>query len=196
MTPKQKARLVNTIVAGTATLVLLVFLLSYSETGAPPTLNTEATTNKLPQYYLHKVKTIEYDEAGRPDIKFSGETVKHDPVQNNTQIDSPEFLLFENGIHNWTVSSQSGVMHGQGEQVDLEQKVLIESTDGETILKTPQLAVFPQKKLAKTGKPVTLQNPNGFTRSIGLNADLGKKRIDLLNEVRGQYQGVLVEDEH
>ena len=121
--------------------------------------------------------------------------VKHNPEDDSSILTDPELKLYRDGILDWTVTAQTGAVYKQGQQVQLQQRVVIASADGETTLKTPLLDVFPNKKLAKTDKPVTLLNPNGFTRSIGLNANLNNKRIDLLEQVRGQYQGVLSEDE-
>ena len=189
-------RVINTAIAGTAAAVLLMYLLSYSETGSPPIIVEQPTQNKRPDYYLVNTQSTHFDQQGLLDIAIDSEFVEHNPDNNSADVKEPLFMLYRDGALSWTVSSQSGVIYKGGNQVDLQQRVVITSSDGATVLKTPQLIIFPNKKLAKTDKPVTLQNPNGFTRSIGLNADLQHKKIDLLNQVRGQYQGMLENDEN
>ncbi len=189
-------RIINTAIASTAVAVLLVYLLSYSETGAPPSIGLEQTQDNRPDYYLVNTRNSHFDQQGALEFTVNSQFVEHNPKDNSADMKEPLFKLYRDGALSWTVSSQSGVVHEGGNEVDLQQRVVITSSDNTTILKTPQLIIFPNKKLAKTSKPVTLQNPNGFTRSIGLNANLQSKEIDLLSQVRGQYQGILNDDEN
>lgn len=183
-------RLFNTLVASAAAVLLLLFLLSYSETGSPPQLSRDSHIDKRPDFYLVKTHSIQFDEQGMLDMIVMSDEIEHNPLNNSVSMREPRLTFYQDGIIEWTVSSQSGIVMEGGKQLDLEQRVVISSADQRTILKTPSLTMFPDKKIAKTDKPVTLLSEHGFTRSIGLNANLRNKKIHLLKQVRGQYDAV------
>ena len=188
-------RRLNTILAGLAGLILLTFLLVYSETGSPPTLSPDQQVDNNPDYYLRNVNSRQFDEQGALDFTVVTQSIEHNPKDNSAKLKEPFFSLYRDGKLEWTITSQSGTVYEAGEKVDLQQRVIIASSDQQTTLKTPQLVIFPDKKLVKTNKPVTLLNPNGFTRAVGLRADLHTKTIELLDQVRGQYERILFNDE-
>lgn len=187
-------KVINAAIAGSAVILLLFFLLFYSETGAPPSIKKNLAEDNRPDYFLHNTVSANYDQQGVLDLTVNTEKITHNPRDDSADIKAPQFELYRDGSQAWTITAQSGVVNNSGSIFDLQQRVVITSSDQATILKTPQLLIFPNKKLAKTSKPVTLQNPNGFTRSIGLEADLQTKTIKLLSQVRGQYEGVLGND--
>lgn len=190
-----RTKFLNGVIACIAGSLVLVYLLNYSNRGAPPGFSQSGIENLQPAYFLVHTTSIQFDAKGKLDYTLYSETVRHDPSDDSAKLTAPHFELFKNGTLDWIVDSQLGIISPDRETVDLQQRVVVASHDQQTILKSPQLIIFPDKKLAKTDKPVTLQNPNGFTRSIGLIANMDNKRIDLLDQVRGQYQGVLFEDE-
>lgn len=190
-----KTKTVNAIFAFIAAGIIVAFLLSYTATGTLPTITTNSQLQKQPEFFLTNASNTHYDQRGRLDLILTAEEINHIPANDSVNIKEPELVMYRDGLHTWTITAQSGTVFQSGQRVELEQRVLATSSDQESIVKTPQLTVFPDKKLVKTNKPVTLLNPNGFTRSIGLKADLKTKKIDLLEHVRGQYQGVNNEDE-
>ncbi len=191
-----RPRIVNGVIAIVTGILVVGYLLDYSGTGEPPGLDPDRQpTTPHPDYFLRQSTSTEFDEQGQLEFRLSSDAVEHNPKDDSAQLQSPRFKLYKDGSLNWTVNARFGVISGDRERLDLEQRVVVSSRDGETVLKTPRLTLFPEQKLAETDKPVTLRNPNGFTRSIGLTADLNTERIDLLQQVRSQFQGVLFKDE-
>lgn len=180
-------RNINTIIAAAAVLILMIFLFSYSETGTPPAFNSDNYTKQNPNFFLVNSRGLQFDENGERDIAISSERMVHNPEDDSINIREPRFTFFKDGEISWKVRAQSGVIDQGRDQLELQQRVEMVSSDGRSSLTTPQLFIFPNTKKAKTAKPVTLTNSNGFTRAIGMNADLQKKHIALLSQVRGQY---------
>lgn len=181
----------NTAIAGVAILVLMFFLLSYSETGTPPAFTEQTPTKQRSDYYLKHSTSTEFNALGQREAILQSKYTVHVPAGNKARLLSPHLELYENDQLIWTVDSQIGLLSQQGQLIELEQRVIAASGNQQTIFNTPQLTIEPNKKLAKTSKPVTLRNPNGFTRAIGLQADLAKQEVYLLDQVRGQYQGLI-----
>lgn len=178
----------NKIFAGLAVLVLLVFLLIYSDTGSPPALIQTEQSQRISEFYLVNARSQQYDELGSLDTTIHSTHLKHNPSDDSVSINTPLIDLYKQGLPQWQVSAQSGIVYDQGNKIDLQQRVVIISSDETSSLKTPQLFIYPRKKQANTEQAVTLLNANGFTRAIGLQADLAKQSIVLLDQVRGQYE--------
>ena len=88
-------RNINTIIAAIAGLVLLVFLLAYSETGTPPAFTKSSKTKQRPDFYLTNSHTKQYDEAGLLDIVMNSEAIKHNPEDDSISIKKPYFEVFK-----------------------------------------------------------------------------------------------------
>lgn len=193
MNRKLRAKVLNGAIGVITAALILSFLLDYSGPGTLPSLGTETTAPTQSEYFMEGAHNVEFDPQGQIAFVLTSEEIRHNPLDDSAQLRAPHVELFENGSREWTVNAQLGTITPDGSKIDLTQRVVVNSEDQTTVLKTPQLLIFPNEKLARTDKPVTLQNPYGFTRSIGLVADMENKRVELLQQVRGQYQGVNIQ---
>lgn len=195
MNRKLRAKLLNGSIGVITAALILSFLLDYSGPGRLPGLGQAPVVPTKPEYFMLGAHNVEFDAEGDIEFVLTSEEIRHNPLDDSAQLHTPHLELFEKGQREWTVNARLGTIAADGSKIDLTQRVVVNSEDQATVLKTPQLLIFPNEKLARTDKPVTLQNPYGFTRSIGLVADMENKRVELLQQVRGQYQGVSIHDE-
>ncbi|MEH6910941.1 MAG: LPS export ABC transporter periplasmic protein LptC [Oceanicoccus sp.] len=179
---------INRIVIATGAVAVLFYLLAYPESGMQPTTTGKADVSTKVNFYLVNDVSTQFDEQGLLELSVTAQRVRHNPGNSSVDLTNPVFQLYTDGEHQWNVSAKYGVLFQHDDRAELMQEVVIVSTDQKTSLKTPSLTIFPQKRQAQTDKPVTLLNSNGFTRAIGMKADLEKKEIALLNHVRGQYE--------
>lgn len=192
---KWRAKLLNSVIGVVTGALVLLFLLDYSGPGNLPSLSPDAAIATHPQYFLAGAHSVEFNREGQVEFVLTSSEIRHNPMDDSAQLRAPQVELFDAGNREWTIRAHLGSISADGSEIDLQQRVIVNSEDEATILTTPQLLIFPNQKLAKTDKPVTLRNPYGFTRSIGMVADMNRQRVDLLQEVRGQYQGVLLDEE-
>ena len=181
-------RNINTSIVAVAGLILLIFLLAYSETGTPPTLTGNMQTKQYPDFYLINSYSKQYDKEGSLDIIMESQSLQHNPKDDSISLKRPYFQFFQDGVATWEIKALSGTAYNNGNKIELEQRVAMINENKQSSLKTPQLFIYPNKKRANTEQPVTLQSPNSFTRAIGMKADLSTKQITLLDQVRGQYE--------
>lgn len=181
-------RNINTSIAAMAGLILLIFLLAYSETGTPPALTDNMQTKQYPDFYLINSYSKQYDKEGSLDIIMKSQSLQHNPEDDSISLKRPYFQFFQDGVATWEIKALSGTAYNNGNKIDLEQRVAMINENKQSSLKTPQLFIYPNKKHANTEQPVTLRSPNSFTRAIGMKADLSTKQITLLDQVRGQYE--------
>lgn len=188
------SRNINTLFIATAVILLLYFLWAYSETGSPPEFSSQPVLNKQAEFYINNPLITQFNQQGALDSVMHSEQIRQNPADNSVDITQPQLNLFRNGEPSWTIKAQTGTIYNKGNTVDLQQQVTAVTHDRQTVLNTPQMLVFPNQQTAHTDKPVTLKNHNGFTRAIGLQADLNTRQIDLLNNVRGLYEPQAIAD--
>ena len=63
-----------------------------------------------------------------------------------------------------------------------------ESPAGPVTVTTEYLHVVPDKEMASTDKPVTIEEPRGIIHSVGLELDNKAKTLKLKSAVRGTLQ--------
>ena len=178
---------INLLLASVACFVLLVFILNDFSNTSLPLLEQRTEADTSPDFFLIDTTTRQYDEQGLLSHTMQSDSVYHRPEDNTALIRQPFFTLYEQGQATWTIKANSGIVHSDGNRIDLEQRVVIASHDEKNTMKTPAMTVLTDDQLALTDKPVTLLGANGFTRSIGLKADLKNQEVHLLKQVRGQY---------
>lgn len=185
-----KTKVFNTAVAFAAAVVLLLFLWSYLETGSPPTLISSQTGEVNPSYYLINAKSTQFNKQGALDMTMKSDKIEHDPKNASARLRHPRIALYGDGVLTWTVRANTGIAYELDSRIDLKQRVIIASGDNQTVVKTPYLELYPDEKRAQTDKPVNMRSPTGFTRSIGLKANMQTQHVQLLDQVRGQYNAI------
>ena len=177
----------NRVLLGLAGAVLLGFLWQYTETGRTPALGSGSRPPAAANYFLRGTSASEYDAQGQLSAIITSPEIVHQPATDSARMRNPAFRFYEQGELTWTVDASWGELYGNGQRIELEQQVLIASADQRNQLKTPALTVFPKRQVAVTDRPVSLSAANGFTRATGMRANLKKERIELQQNVRGQY---------
>jgi lipopolysaccharide export system protein LptC len=180
----------NILIGALSAVLLLAFLWRYSETGVPPALSQAADKSNRIGFYLLQSNSKQFDQWGKIETSLYSDQLENYPLKKQAIMTNPVVKFYDNGVHTWTVTSRNGLIRNKGQRVDFSQQVVITSTDGKNTMKTPLLYTFPERKIAKTPKPVTLETPEGFTRAVGMEAQLTEKRVQLLNNVRGQYHAI------
>lgn len=179
---------INRIVILAVATVVVVYLINYSEPGGPPIFRESSLkTNTKPDYFLVNSISTQFSKHGQIESVAISDRVEHNPDGDSINLSNPHFQLHKEGALTWNVNASYGVVFPDSDEVRLKQQVTIVSADEQTSLKTPQLTIFPNKQRAQTDKAVTLYGNSGFTRAVGMRADLDNKQIHLLSEVIGQY---------
>jgi lipopolysaccharide export system protein LptC len=181
-------RNINATIIAAAVVVLLYFLLAYSETGSPPVFSSQPQVNQQAEFYISNTHITQFDQQGVLDAVIISEHIEQNPATNSVDMTLPQVNVFHLGQPSWTITAQTGVIIDNGGIVNLQQQVVAVSDDRLTLLKTPQLMVYPNKKTASTDRAVSLVSNNGVTRAQGLKVNLNNKKIELLSNVRGQYE--------
>lgn len=187
MKPLISSKQVSFAIAMIATGILLAFLLSFSETGVPTRFGKQPESSNSPDFYILDTETHQFSKEGLLISQFDSEKVQHIPNTDTASMLFPRHISLKNDHSRWVTTANKGLLYLKGDQLDLMQQVLIVNEQEGTRIQTAAMTIFPNEKIAKSKKIVTITHKQGFTRAKGMHANLASEKITLLSQVRGQY---------
>lgn len=118
--------------------------------------------------------------------------MQHIPKEDTNLFTSPHFLLGQENQPNWDIRSNKAKSINKGDQITFIEKVVIHQDKGErneeSTLKTEELLYFPKQKFATTALAVVFEQPGSVVNSIGMNAYLEDKHVELLGKAHAIYK--------
>ncbi|MDU8500852.1 LPS export ABC transporter periplasmic protein LptC [Pseudomonas syringae] len=142
-------------------------------------------------YYAINAHSVQYLPDGTLQYDMTSDKVEHVKATDVTLLTTPDLHMYRGGEFPWHVQSKKGEVSSGGDQVELIDSVRVERTDEKqrtTIITTSRMTVFPQKQYAQTEQDVRIDGAGGVTTAKGMKAYLKDSRMDLLSNVRGQYE--------
>lgn len=118
--------------------------------------------------------------------------MQHIPDQDMNLFTSPHIVVSQDNQAAWDIRSKNARSINKGEKITFIQNVVIHQ-DGnektqESTLKTEELVYFPKQKFATTALAVIFEQPGSTIHSIGMNAYLEDKHVELLGKARAIYK--------
>lgn len=150
----------------------------------------------FPTAYVENMHTRVLDEQGRLHYQLSAQRADHfqaDPAgpgaDDYSLVEHPELTMHPQTSAPWHLQARKGRVDDQGDLVQLHNGVRAwqNGEQGLTELTTSELWVEVPQEYAHTDKAVNMRAEQGTTDAIGMRAQLGEERIELLSEVRGLY---------
>ena len=145
----------------------------------------------LIDYYATNAYSIQYLPDGKVQYEMTSDKVEHLKASEVSLLTNPDLNLYRGTEFPWHVTSKRGEVNPDGTEVELIDKVRIARIDEkqrETIITSSRMTVFPQKQYAQTEQAVRIDGAGGTTTGKGMKAYLKEGRMDLLSNVRGQYE--------
>ncbi|ANY89201.1 MULTISPECIES: LPS export ABC transporter periplasmic protein LptC [Pseudomonas] len=142
-------------------------------------------------YYAINAHSVQYLPDGKVQYEMTADKVEHLKASEITLVTTPDLQMYRGTQYPWHVQSVRAEVNPDGSEVELIDKVRVARTDEkqrETIITTTRMTVFPQKQYAQTEQAVRIDGAGGTTTGKGMKAYLKDGRMDLLSNVRGQYE--------
>ncbi|MES2869802.1 MAG: LPS export ABC transporter periplasmic protein LptC [Pseudomonadota bacterium] len=153
----------------------------------PPVAVDEAAID----YYALNARSLQYLPDGKLQYEMTADKVEHVHVSEITLLTQPDLQMYRGTTYPWHIQSKRGEVNPDGSQVELIDSVRVARTDEKnrsTIITSTRMTVFPQKQYAQTEQAVRIDGAGGVTTGKGMKAYLKDGRMDLLSNVRGQYE--------
>jgi len=142
-------------------------------------------------YYAINAHSVQYLPDGKMQYDMTADKVEHMKASEVTLLTRPNLQMYRGTTYPWHVTSERAEVNPDGTEVELIDKVRVARTDErkrDTIITTTRMTVFPQKQYAQTEQAVRIDGAGGTTTGTGMKAYLKDGRMDLLSNVRGQYE--------
>jgi lipopolysaccharide export system protein LptC len=180
--------LIVAVIAG-----LSAWLLSYER---PEEKGAVATVTDTPDSFVEDVVSRTMDKQGYPRYELRALRLDHYRDDNRTEVQRPYLTVFRPGGRIWTVAADTGTALQNGDEILLHGQVVVRQPEdaaqpagaAEVEIRTREVVVWPQEEFAETDQPATLVHPEGRVQAVGLHAYFRQERLQLLSQVRGEYE--------
>lgn len=164
----------------------------------PPAPRRDGTERHDPDIFVEGFRAVELDAQGRARQLIAGKRALHFGDDQTTEITQPVLSQTEAGKPTFRITAQKGNLSGDRKEVFFTGSVVAvreagpttpgEAPSGPVKVTTEYLHVVPDKELASTDKAVTIEEPRGIIRSVGLTLDNKAKTLKLKSAVSGTMQ--------
>jgi len=170
---------------GALFLVISIFLLQPSE---KKTINPVSKITRDSDYFMENIVIRKYDLSGKLINRLSAKKMEHVIEQDTSTLEQPTitFGTSQSGI--WQLTSKNGELKEGNSLIRMKNEVIIVETreDGKpfTQIKTHDLNIDLDNKIATTDNPVSIQSRFYENNSDGLRIDFANEKIYLKSNVR------------
>jgi lipopolysaccharide export system protein LptC len=157
-----------------------------------------APSATIPTSTSRDFRAVELDARGRPKQLIAGKRALHFGDDQTTEIIEPLLSQTEAGKPAFRITAHKGTLTGDRKQASFTGNVRAvreagptqpgESPAGPVTVITEYLHVVPDKEIATTDKAVTIEEPRGIIRSVGLTLDNKARTLKLNAGVSGTLQ--------
>jgi len=164
----------------------------------PPAPRRDGSERHDPDIYVEGFSAITLDAQGRPTQSIAGRTARHFGDDQTTEFTQPMLAQTEAGKPAFRVTADTGKLSGDRKDVYFSGNVRAvreagpaapgEAPVGPVTVLTEYLHVVPDAQTASTDKAVTIEEPRGIIKSVGLTLDNHAKTLKLKSSVQGTLQ--------
>jgi lipopolysaccharide export system protein LptC len=163
-----------------------------------PQQRRDGSTRHDADLYVEGVRAVKLDADGNPLQSLVARRADHFGDDQTTEFKDIALALTQTGKPPFRVTAREGTLTGDRENVYFRGSVRAvreagapapgEPVSGPVTLTTEYLHVIPDKQLAKTDQAVTIEEPRGIIRAVGLEIDNHATTVKLNSSVRGTMQ--------
>jgi lipopolysaccharide export system protein LptC len=176
-----------TLLAGVIVTFWLAARLDAEDSTLAPKLSHD------PDYFMENFTQTTLDETGAPRRRLTAQLLVHYPDDDSSELVRPALELYNGSPQPWRVIAERGWVSAGAEVVVLYGAVEIWRLDerGQRALEvhTRDLRILTDDQYAESDNPTTIRSPTTTTHAIGMRADFGVRRLELLKEVRTRHEG-------
>ncbi len=163
-----------------------------------PVPRPDGSARHDPDLFVEGFRAVELDAEGRPLQMIAGKRAQHYGDDQTMEFDQPMLAQTPPGKPAFRVSANRGFLSADRKEVKFDGNVRATrdadaaSAKGEqtgpVTVTTEFLQVFPDREVARTDRPVTIEEPRGIIDSVGMEIDHASKTLRLDSKVRGTLQ--------
>ena len=149
------------------------------------------TQDHDPDYYMENFVRTAMDAEGIVKDRLRADFMVHYPDDDTSELVQPHMEIYNEADKPWHVVAERAWV-GSGNEVVLlygEVEIWRPGAGGERRIEvlTRDLRVLLQEDYAETDHPATIRSPNTVVNAIGMRANFGRNRIELVDQVRSRH---------
>lgn len=153
----------------------------------------------LPDYYGEGLRNRSFDDTGKFEQQFNALRSTHYPAQKLTEFSQPQVKTVADDGEIWVIESLTGIHYEQDQRLVLKEDVqvaplktesdntVIDKNKDSVLIRTSELTLLNQSKIAKTDKAVEVISNNGRIDAVGMIIKLDQQRVEFLSQVKAKY---------
>ncbi|HZQ61865.1 MAG TPA: LPS export ABC transporter periplasmic protein LptC [Casimicrobiaceae bacterium] len=152
-----------------------------------------------PDIFITNFRAVSFDASGRVKQSLTAQRAQHHPDDESVEFVSPQLILTDPTRPKLTVRSDAGTLSGDRETMlfrghvhavreTLPDQPAGSDANGPLTLTTDVLRVLPNKGVAETDRPVTIEEPRGIIHGVGIVLDNQMRTMKVKSGVRGSFQ--------
>lgn len=162
----------------------------YVSTDNPYVLDKH-TLNHMPDIIAKQVHLTQFDDNGAIKHDMLSTTMTHQPADDRYLFVSPIIhIRDDNQSAPWKITAKKALTYNGSKLIELVESVhLCQQIDKNRFneIITEQLYYQPNKKFAYTDLPIEFNQPGANIKAIGMQAELDRKQVKLLNRAQGAF---------
>jgi lipopolysaccharide export system protein LptC len=161
----------------------------------PPTPRLDGASRHDPDLFVEDFRAVTFDADGRIRQSLAGRRAEHFPDDNTIAFTAPSVALTTPGEPTVTLTADAGTLSGDRERITFSGNVRAQraavpggakgTAAGPVTLTTELLRVTPKTGRAETDRAVTIEEPRGIIRGVGMDLDNQARTVKLRSQVRG-----------
>ena len=158
----------------------------------PPERARDGKERHDPDYIVENFSALRIGPDGLARYKLSARRMVHYPDDDTTHLEAPILVNYRGSAGIVTITSKVALLSGNGEEAELIDDVhLVRAAyadKSELTMRTTWLHVIADDNIAKTDRPVQIDDANTLITSVGLEFNSETRILKLLSNVRGRYE--------
>jgi lipopolysaccharide export system protein LptC len=165
----------------------------------PPPAHRDGSARHDPDLFLVDFRAVNFDSNGKAIESLAAVRGDHFPDDDSIGLTKPVFRMTQSGRPAFSIDADRGSVSGDRENVfftgnvhanrEAEQPNAQDAeAHGPIMLETDYLHVVPKTERAETDRAVTIRDPRGIIRGVGLELDNKSKTARLKSRVSGTFQ--------
>jgi lipopolysaccharide export system protein LptC len=166
----------------------------------PPPPKSDGSSRHDPDLFIRNVSGTTFDAQGRPRQRLKAERAEHFPDDDTIALAGLTMSLTEPDRPPVSATADRAIVAGDRESMTLEGRVRVvreaeaarpgqgRESGGPVTITTEYLRIVPKQGVAETDRPVTIEEPRGIIRSVGIRLDNEAKTLKLKSSVQGTLQ--------
>lgn len=167
---------------------LLEVMRRSADVDVPARMRTE------PDFYVDRFSYVKVSPEGRPEYRFSGERMTHNPQDDTYDIRKPLFSSIAEGRSPTTLRAERAHVSNDNSEVHLYDNVHMDrpasGNSQELQVKSEYMLLLPDDDVVRSDKQVVITLGPSILTGTGMYANNAARELRLNSSVHGTYQRV------